>query len=266
MSETEKPLAGRRIVITRNQESGGRLASRLQALGADTMELPLIRIIHEVDQVTAGDIFLEIGHYEWLVFTSVNGVRGFFECFFKAFDDIRSLGFIKIAVIGKATAAALSEWYIKPELIAHIASADSLAKSLSADRTIDNERILVVTGNLNRATLVKELEAERAIVDTLQVYKTELVDLSENEVAAEFRAKGADALIFASSSAVESFGQQASHLKLSKGATVPALCSFGPQTSATMKAAGIPLGLEAKEPSMDALVEALVAHFNGGSK
>jgi uroporphyrinogen-III synthase len=118
--------------------------------------------------------------------------------------------------------------------------------------------MLVVTGSLNRDDLVEKLTAARAIVDTLQVYKTEQTDLSEDPVAADFRARGADAVLFASSSAVQSFVDQAASLKLGKNAVQPLAGSIGPQTSDTMKKVGLPIGFTAKTPSLDSLVEVLV--------
>jgi len=256
------PLKGKRIAVTRNSESAGELAGRLRELGAEAIELPLIRVELDLDRLAAGDVFRELAHYEWIVFTSANGVRGFFKAFFDAYDDIRSLGFMRIAAIGNATARAIRDLHLKVDLIPEKAVAENLAEALVQDQSLDNLRVLVITGNRNRDVLVKRLEEARAIVDALRVYRTEPNDLADSAEAADFRAKGADALIFASSSAVKSFGEQAAHLTLASGAKVPALCSFGPITSATMREAGIPVAVEASEPSLDAMVEAMVAHFS----
>jgi uroporphyrinogen-III synthase len=116
----------------------------------------------------------------------------------------------------------------------------------------------VITGNLNRDEMVKKLEAARAIVDRLQVYKTEATDLSADPAAADFRARGADAILFASSSAVQSFVDQAKALKLDVKAVRPLAGSIGPQTTETMKQLGVPVDFIAKTPSLDALVDATV--------
>jgi uroporphyrinogen-III synthase len=121
----------------------------------------------------------------------------------------------------------------------------------------------VITGNLNRDVLVTKLEEARAIVDRLQVYKTEKTDLSADPAAADFRAKGADAILFASSSAVQSFVDQAAALKLAKGAQRPLAGSIGAQTSEAMKKSGVPVDFEAKTPSLEALVAALVKKLTG---
>jgi len=136
---------------------------------------------------------------------------------------------------------------------------------LSREQTLDNLKILIVVGNRNSDELTKELWEQRAIVDTLRVYSTHFTDLSGNADAARFRQEGADAVIFASASAVQAFGEQAKHLSLDQQARVPVLCSFGPSTSERMKKAGIPVAVEAASPGLDGMVEALVAYFSDKS-
>lgn len=255
------PLKGRRIVITRNRSAASRLSQRLIELGAEVLELPLIDVKADVDRERAVDVFKEFASYEWLVFTSRNGVRHFFKSFLDAFQDLRSLGFVRIAVIGQGTAEALAEFYLKPDLIPEDSVAEGLLEALKKEQTVDNLRILIIRGNLNRPELTKGLEQAGAIVDELRVYHTETVNLEGVPEAAEFRRKGADALVFASSSAVKAFGEQSAHLKLDKAARVPALCSFGPITSQTMKDAGIPVSVEAPKPDANALASQLVTFF-----
>lgn len=252
------PLAGRRIAVTRAREQASELGAKLTALGAEVIELPLIQITREVSKQDLADVLLELGGYDWIVFTSPNGVRFFFDEFHRLFDDIRSLGLLRFASIGDTTSAAIREQHLKVECQPETATSEALADALIATDSLDSAKVLIVTGNLNRDELVLKLEGARAIVDRLQVYKTERTDLTDDPAAADFRAKGADAVLFASSSAVESFVAQAGALKLAKGAKTPLAGSIGPQTSETMKAKGLPLAFEAKKPSLDSLVDALL--------
>lgn len=251
-------LAGRRIAVTRAREQSPELTAKLTALGAEVIELPLITVSKEIDLHTLADAMTELGSYDWIVFTSANGVRFFFEEFRRIFDDIRSLGLLRLAVIGESTAKAVREKHLKIECMPKVATAEALADALIETGSLDSAKILVITGNLNRDDLVIKLEAAQAIVDKLQVYKTEMTDLSAEPAAAAFRARGADAILFASSSAVQSFVDQAGALKLEQKATRPLAGSIGPQTSETMKKLGMPIDFTAKTPSLDALVEALV--------
>lgn len=252
------PLNGRRIAVTRAREQAPELTAKLTALGAEVIELPLIRVTREISKENLADVMLELGAYDWIVFTSANGVRYFFEEFFRLFDDIRALGLLRFACIGEATARGIAAHHLKIECQPATATAEALAGALLATGSLDNAKVLVITGNLNREELVTRLEAGFAIVDCLQVYKTEPVDLTAEPAAQDFRERGADAILFASSSAVQSFADQAAALKLAPGAVRPLAGSIGPQTSATMKQTGIPIDFTAKTPSLDALVDALV--------
>lgn len=251
-------LAGRRIAVTRAREQSPELTAKLTALGAEVVELPLITISKHIDKHMLLDVLTELGTYDWIVFTSANGVRYFFEEFYRIYDDVRSLGLLRFAAVGETTAKAIAAHHIKIECQPKIATGAALADALIATGSLDHAKLLVITGNLNREELVTKLEAERAIVDQLQVYQTEKTDLAADPAAADFRARGADAILFASSSAVQSFVDQAATLKLAAEAKRPLAGSIGPQTSETMKMVGMPIDFEAKTPSLDALVEALV--------
>jgi uroporphyrinogen-III synthase len=251
-------LAGRRIAITRAREQASELAGLLAGLGAEVVELPLIRVTREISKDILAEVMLDLGAYDWIVFTSPNGVRFFFEEFFRLFDDLRALGLLRFACVGEGTARAVTALHLRIECQPAVATAEALADELIATGSLDSAKILVITGNLNRETIVQKLEAARAIVDCLQVYKTEKTDLTADSAAADFRTRGADAILFASSSAVQSFVDQAAALTLGAGATRPLAGSIGPQTTETMKKAGVPVDFTAKTPSLDALVEALV--------
>jgi uroporphyrinogen-III synthase len=259
MADTGKlPLSGRRVVVTRTRDQASELAAKLSALGAEVVELPVLRISREVSKQALADVMLEFGGYDWLVFTSANGVHHFFGEFFRIFDDIRSLGLIRIACIGDSTAKAIGDLHLKAECVPEKATAEALAGALVETGSMDNAKVLVVTGNLNRDVLVTKLEEARAIVDTLQVYKTEPVDLSASPAAAEFRRLGADAVLFASSSSAQSFAEQGDAVRVGPGARAPKNGSIGPQTSETMRKVGLRVDFEAKSPGIDELVAELV--------
>ena len=210
---TPQTLEGRRVAVTRAREQSPELTAKLTALGAEVIELPLITVSKEIDKHSLHDVLSELGSYDWIVFTSANGVRFFFDEFHRIFDDIRSLGLLRFAAIGDTTAKAIAEQHIKIECQPKIATAEALADALIQTGSLDSAKVLVITGNLNREVLVDKLEAEQAIVDQLQVYKTEQTDLSAEPSAADFRARGADAILFASSSAVQCQKRDAPRLR-----------------------------------------------------
>jgi uroporphyrinogen III methyltransferase/synthase len=255
----QRPLFGRRIITTRAREQAGELRRKLEDLGADVLELALVEIKPFVDRDLTLEVFGEVGHYDWIVFTSANGVRHFFDMFLKAFRDLRALGVMRIACVGEATARAVRALHLEAEICPETATAEALAEAMIATGSLDHGKVLVVTGNLNRDILVKKLEESRAIVDRLQVYENVRTDLASDPAAEEFRQRGGDAILFASASAVQSFAAQAAALQLAPGAKRPLGGSIGPITGEAMRTAGIPVDFEAKAATLDGLVAALVA-------
>lgn len=257
----KRPLFGRRIVVTRASEGAGVLAGRLAELGAEVLELPLIAVSQEYDPEVAADVFSELATYRWGVFTSPQGVKGFFKAYFDKWKDLRHIGPMKIACVGEATAAEVTRYHLEVDLIPQKAVAEDLVSELIAAGDIENERVLVVTGNRNRDVVVQSLEQARAIIDQFPVYRTDLVRLGDDPAAAEFRRYGADAVVFCSSSAVESMCSQPEMFKLEPDARRPAFVAFGPITATTLKDKGLPVDLVAPEPSIDSLINALMKHW-----
>jgi uroporphyrinogen III methyltransferase / synthase len=260
---SNKPLAGRKIAVTRATDQAAQLVAKLTEAGADVLELPLIQTVQDYSKEDVADMFKDLWSYEWIVFTSPNGVRYFFDLFFKEFDDIRALGGAHIAAIGTGTISELKRYYLRADIVPETSNDEALAKALVEYQTLDNLNILVVTGNKNSGALRKALEAALAIVDEVQVYRTENTDLSKHPHTEIFKRDGADAIIFASGSAVESFVAQATVLKISANATRPATCSIGPATSAVMREKGMPVDMEADDASLEAVVKTLCGHFSG---
>ena len=245
-----QPLNGKTILLTRpNNEP---LSSNLKELGARVLELPLINVEYAADKETADDVLSSLACYEWLLFTSANGVRGFFKAFFEKYQDLRCIGPCRVACIGAATAEALKEFYIQTDVIPETATAEAMAEAVLNYETIENLNILCITGNLNDNTLPKILEEKgRAIVDTFPVYETSIAEIDENHKDLKiFASEGADAIYFASGSAVEGFVKNAKKLALKNGAKTPKAYSIGSKCSDKMREAGIPVAKEAKHPSL----------------
>ena len=134
---SKAPLTGRRIALTRPAASSADWRTRLEALGAEVVELPLIAVSKDVNLHTLNEVFQELGGYEWIIFTSVNGVKYFFEEFHRVYDDIRAFGLMRIAVVGEATAAAVREQHGKdisfheahlPDAVVFVESAEEAQK------------------------------------------------------------------------------------------------------------------------------------------
>jgi len=258
-----RPLFGKRILVPRARQQAGELTALLEANGAEVIELPFIQVERNYDANRLAEVFAGIAIYEWLIFTSANGVRHFFDLFYKAYDDIRCLGPMRIAAVGAATAREIRKHRLKVDLVPDDANAGALAGELLEREGLDGVQLLVVTGNRNRETLVRKLESEgRAIVDTLPLYATNKADIADHPAAQRFRAAGADAVLFTSSSTVRSFIEQADALKLEPGARKPTFGSIGPKTTETLKAENLPVAFESPRPNLHHYVVETIAHLD----
>lgn len=255
-----RPLFGKRVVVTRTREQASELSRQLLALGADVMELPTIRIEAPEKLLEFGQLVRDCHIYDWIVFTSPNGVRAFFDMFYKIFQDAREIGRARIAAVGPGTAKKIREYRMAVDLLPEEFVAEGLVEAFKkADLgSIENLNMLWVRGNEARETLGAELSKLGAIVDEAIAYRTlpETSDVTGN--AARFREEGADAITFASSSAVESFAA----LKLPLPANLKVV-SIGPITSESIRRQGMRVDVEAETHDIPGLALAVQRALRG---
>jgi len=243
-------LKGKRIVLTKSLREKDDIRESLEAEGAEVLQMPLIEVEGLNDPDRSFEILNGIATYEWIVFTSANGVKYFFETFFKAFKDIRSFGPARIACVGQQTAAAVNELHLEVDLIPEGATGVALAKELVETGSLPSAYVLWVCGDKVNKEALTILEGKgEAILDVFEVYKSQLRDLASDPVAADFKKKGADGILFASPSAAESFVSQAKQLVRGKNAKAPKTVSIGPSTSEAMKHCRIPMDRESASPA-----------------
>ncbi len=247
-----RPLFGKRIAVTRTRKQAGALIDQLRELGADAYELPTIRIEPPKNKREFYQLVSDAHEYDWLIFTSPNGVEAFFEAFFTLFKDARSIGGVRIAAIGPATAEKVRSFHLDVDLQPEKYVAEEIVKALQAEVTIDNLKILLARAEGAREVLATELERLGAIVDEAIAYRTvpETGDVSGG--IARFREEGADAIAFTSSSTVENFVA----LKLPLPANLKT-ASIGPITSATMRKLALDVDIEATVHDIPGLVKAI---------
>jgi uroporphyrinogen III methyltransferase/synthase len=131
-----RPLFGQRIVVTRAREQAGQLSGPLTELGADVLEVPTIRLEPPTRREDLVDAMLQLNSYDWLIFTSPNGVSSFFEYFFRQFHDMRDIGGCRIAAVGPATAKKLKELHLQVDLMPDEALATSIAEAFTEFESI----------------------------------------------------------------------------------------------------------------------------------
>ncbi|MDQ6808586.1 MAG: uroporphyrinogen-III C-methyltransferase, partial [Verrucomicrobiota bacterium] len=138
-----RPLSGKRIVVTRTRTQAGALSSQLRALGADVIELPTIRIEPPADLRAFAELVQDSHSYDWIVFTSANGVNAFFDLFYKLYDDAREIGGVRIATIGPGTAQRVKDFHLKVDLQPEEFVAESVVREFQKQGGVENLKILL---------------------------------------------------------------------------------------------------------------------------
>ncbi|MEI8309902.1 MAG: uroporphyrinogen-III C-methyltransferase [Verrucomicrobiota bacterium] len=255
------PLFGKRIAVTRTRQQAGDLVSRLRALGAEAFEMPTIRLEPAPDKREFYESVAYSHAYDWIVFTSANGVDAFFKAFFEIYHDARDLGAARIAAVGPETAARVRSFHLQVDVQAEKFVAEDLIKALQKETSVENLKFLLARAEGARDVLATELARLGAIVDDITAYRT----VPETEDVAgglrRFREEGADLVTFTSSSTAENF--HALNLPVP-----PGLChaSIGPVTSRTMQKLGMSVDVEAKAHDIAGLVSAIVKFYSRKEK
>jgi len=251
----KRPLFGKRIVVTRTREQAGELSKALRNLGADVIELPTIRIEPPEDHLGFAEMVTSAHEYDWLVFSSPNGVERFFDAFFAAYDDARSLGNPRIAAIGNGTAKKIRDYRFAVDLIPERFVAEGLIEAFKK-LNVENLTMLWVKAAESRDIIGDGLAALGAIVDECIAYRT----VSETEDLTGARASltenGADLITFTSGSTAEHF--------FNLGLAWPDACvagSIGPITSDVLRKHGRPPAFEAPKHDIPGLTAAISKYF-----
>lgn len=255
----QRPLFGRRVVVTRSKEQAPQLSRRLQELGAETLEIPTIKIEPPSKPQGLVDALLELNSYDWLVFTSPNGVTRFFDYFFRHFHDMRDIGGARIAAIGPATAGKLKELHLQVDLMPDDALASSIAEAFAEYESVENLKICLLRAEVANRELPAALEAMGAIVDDIAIYRTAPDTADPGGAAARLLESGADWITFTSASTVEHFHARFELPQLLKKFPQLKVASIGPETSAALAALGLKPAVEAKSHTIPGLVDCLVA-------
>jgi uroporphyrinogen III methyltransferase / synthase len=246
------PLFGQRIVVTRASGQAGALASRLELLGAAAIDLPTIEIQPAADYGPLDQAIAQLASYDWLIFTSANGVRAFVERMDRSAADLRTLR-ARLCAIGPATRAAIEALHLKVDLMGTEYVAEGLLKAFEGN-PLAGARILLPRAAVARDLIAVELVRRGAQVDVVEAYRTALPqDAAERAREIFGGSRKPDWIAFTSSSTVRNFVSVAGAEALA-GVRV---ASIGPVTSQTARELGIEVAVEARTFTIDGLVEAL---------
>lgn len=245
-----RPLFGRTVVVTRAREQASALSARLEELGAEVLELPAIQIAPLAFTLPT------LAGFEWLVFTSANGVRAFFaDGLAPAGLDARALAGLRVAAIGPGTDRALAAHGLRADLIPERFVAESLLEAFPAP-SAPGARVLLARAELARDVLPEGLAERGYDVEVLPVYRT-LPATPDPAMVERVRAGRFDAVTFTSSSTVDNFCATVDP----RPDPFPLVVSIGPVTSATARGRGLRVDAEAEQHTIDGLVATLLSAF-----
>ncbi len=254
-----RPLFGRRIVVTRARAQASDMRRRLEELGAEVIQFPTIRIQppaswDELDAALDG-----LASYDWLIFSSVNGVRFFFERLFQKGKDVRVLGGKLIAAIGPQTAKELESYGLRADLVPKDYKAEGLLEVFPEG---ESKKILFPRAKVAREVLPESLRNRGHQVDVIPVYETVMED-PDPEVKEAILSGEVDVITFTASSTVHNFveilGGREAIRALPESIRI---ASIGPITSQTLRDYGMPVHVEAPVYTIDGLIRQIVSHLS----
>jgi len=251
-----RPLFGKRVVITRARKQASGLTSKLMALGAECLEAPVIEIEPLSGSEAVETALSSLNAYDWVIFTSVNGVITFFDRLFEKGLDARALGSLKTACIGPSTAAELKKYGIGTDVLPDSYVAESVVEAFKG-QAVKGAKILLPRAEEARPVIPVELTKLGAVVNEVAVYRT-IIDTTSTEKVADALTKGeVDMVTFTSSSTVKNFVDMIPNgdLSLMDGVTVACI---GPVTEETAKELGLTPHLVADTFTIDGLVDTIV--------
>jgi uroporphyrinogen III methyltransferase/synthase len=250
----ELPLFGKTIVVTRDAEGSAEFAKKIAGRMAVTIEIPVTKIKTLTDSGNFIKTLARIHAYDWVIFTSCNGVETFFAALAKLGKDARVFGSAKIAAIGVRTAETLAGFGIKADFIPSAFTSNDLARGLIDFTNLRGKKVLLLRSLIASDDLAQLLEAAGASIDNIPVYTHEK-NLCDMKLLSE---RPIHWLTFASPFAAVCFFEQVSvDFVKSKDAKV---ASIGPVTSKKLAELGVKVDIEASEHTFDGLLAAVEQH------
>jgi len=262
----DSSLAGRTVVITRAQNQADEFVAELERYGASVLLCPTIEI-RELESYELLDEAIEhLYGYDWLIFTSVNGVEYFFQRLKKANRKVSDLDELKVCAIGEATADRLRELHVHVDVIPEEFKAEGVFRALESfvggSTALAGLNVLIPRASVARDYLPKTLEKAGARVDVVPAYRTELpADLDRGRIAAMLSGS-ADCIAFTSSSTVRNLGRLFDTQDLSSMLAGVVIACIGDITATTAADYGLSVKIQPQQFTIPALAQAIAEHFS----
>lgn len=250
------PLRGKRIVVTRPEAQASSLVEKITALGGTAIEFPVIEIVHDVDRCKLNEVLNNIGCYDWIFFTSVNGVDIFFDVFVLQQRDIRTLHGIRICAIGPATKEKLRQKGLMVDVIPERYCAEGIIDILK-EKLQPGQKVLLPRARGARTMLPEGLKALGVHVDEVYLYEAALPARVDRNLTREIINGAVDIIMFTSSSAVKNFINIIGKENINRINNEIKIACIGPITAETARSRGLQVAAEAKEYTIEGLMEAI---------
>jgi uroporphyrinogen III methyltransferase/synthase len=260
----ERPLFGRRVVVTRASEQAAELVDMLEERGAEAILAPTIRIAPPEDIEALDRACAEAARYDWIVFTSANGVEHFMRRLL-ANGDVRDLKGPRICTIGPATTEQLARFGIRVDLTPEEYRAEAIAAALKDLGDLSGTRFLLPRADIAREVLADELREAGAVVTEVAAYRTLLAGSerdSDHDIYRMLLDREIDAVTFTSASTVKNFAKIFGEEQAADLLRTTVVASIGPVTAEAAQQLGIATTVMPKRYTIPDLVDALVEHFN----
>jgi uroporphyrinogen III methyltransferase/synthase len=259
-----RPLFGKRILVTRPREQAAELADLLEALGAQAIEAPMIRIVPPDSYAPLDEACAHLDRFDWIVFSSANAVDAFMGRLMASPLDVRALGGVKLCAVGPATSARLALHRLKVDLMPSDYRADALAKAISAEGSVRGLRIFLPRADIGREVLADELRKQGAEVTEAVAYRTIVTDPEregEPDVYRMLLERRIEVVTFTSASAVRNFVKIMGAEPAADLLNATAVASIGPVTAEAASQWQIRTTIMPEQYTIPALVDAIVKYF-----
>ncbi len=260
----DRPLFGRRIVVTRSREQAGELVELLEERGAEAIEAPTIRIAPPEDTEALDRACANAGKYDWIVFTSANGVDAFMGRLRSGFD-IRDLKGVRICSVGPSTAERIERYGVRVDLTPDESRAERIVEALTAEGPVSGRRFLLPRADIAREVLADQLREAGADVSEVVAYRTLLAGGerdADHDVYRMLLDRQIDAVTFTSASTVKNFAKIYGEDQAADLLNTTVVASIGPVTAEAAQQLGIQTTVMPAKYTVKDLVDALVEHFS----
>jgi uroporphyrinogen III methyltransferase/synthase len=257
----ERPLFGKTVVVTRAREQASDFRLLLEAKGANCLEFPTIEVIPPANWEPVDKAIQNLNQYDWVIFTSINGVRFFFQRLQEQGEDVRALHGIRIAAIGPKTAAGLEERGLRLDFVPSEYRAEAVIDGLGAEEVL-SKRFLLPRAAKAREILPEKIKEMGGQIDVVPVYET-IRPAGKREEVRDLLKKGFIACItFTSSSTVENFAKMFAEEDLPDLVKKASVACIGPITAQTAREHGLEVKIMPGEYTIEALTAAVVEYFS----